>query len=113
MSVTAPPRFEFVSDLLEFLGDIPADRVRLVPPPGTATRDDLIAIQSRDDGRYELINGTIVRQPVGYNAHYLAGLIDWLLMNHVRAADVGIVTVHGPEQTYGLTPGDSWRFYTI
>ena len=32
-----------IADLLHGLGDIAAERVRLDPPPGTATFDDLIA----------------------------------------------------------------------
>ena len=35
-------RPETVADLLRRLGNIPAHRVRLQPPPGTATEEDVI-----------------------------------------------------------------------
>ena len=38
-----------VSDLLHQLGDIPPERVRLQPPPGTATEADVVAVHSRED----------------------------------------------------------------
>jgi hypothetical protein len=37
-----------VSDLLYQLGDIPPERVRLQPPPGTATEADVVAVHDRE-----------------------------------------------------------------
>ena len=47
-----------IADLLEQLGDIPAERVRLHPPPGTATLSDLEAVNEAKQGVCELVDGT-------------------------------------------------------
>ena len=41
-----------VADLLEQLGNIPADRVRLRPPPGQATEADVLAEMTRKTAEY-------------------------------------------------------------
>lgn len=53
-----------VADLLQNLGQIPADRVRLQPAPGTATEEDLL--QTR---RCELIDGTLVKHTRAFSSH--------------------------------------------
>lgn len=52
-----------LADLVARLGDIPLDRIRLQPPPGTASIDDLV--QNNDierNIRCELIDGTLVEK---------------------------------------------------
>ncbi len=39
-TATAPP--ETVADLLDRLGRIPPERIRMQPPPGTATEADVL-----------------------------------------------------------------------
>jgi len=46
-------------------GGLPPDRIRFDPPPGTATEDDLIEIQHRKEGLFELVDGCIVEKAVG------------------------------------------------
>ena len=41
----ASPPIVTMADLLERLGDIPPNRVRLRPAPGTATEADVVAIE--------------------------------------------------------------------
>jgi Uma2 family endonuclease len=62
---TAPPEIRTLADLLERLDSIPPGRIRFDPPPGTATEDDLIAIQCRKEGLFELVDGCIVEKAVG------------------------------------------------
>src|SRR5205823_6812021 len=45
----SPTAYETVADLLHQLGDIPPERLRLVPPPGLATEEDEIGRASCRD----------------------------------------------------------------
>jgi Uma2 family endonuclease len=64
-----------LADLQERLGGIPLERIRLVPPPGCATEEDLLEIAAREDRLYELEDGILVEKPVGWYESLLAGLI--------------------------------------
>jgi hypothetical protein len=84
-STLTPPSFnldlaianlETVADLLERLGDIPPQRVRMKPYPGTATEQDVIAAESAVDKRlYELIDGTLVEKPRGFFEARVGGVL--------------------------------------
>jgi Uma2 family endonuclease len=65
-----------VADLLESLGDIPPERVRLWPTPGTATERDVIEIHDRENRLFELVDGVLVEKAMGYEEGVLAG---WLI----------------------------------
>src|SRR4029079_17869676 len=71
----APHPFEDVSslaDLLDRLDGIPAERVRFFPAPGTATVNDVIAIQAKEKRLYELFDGVLVEKPTGIRESILA-----------------------------------------
>jgi hypothetical protein len=55
-----------VADLLAQLGDIPAERVRISPAPGTATEQDVIDIEAQEDRLCELVDGVLVEKVMGY-----------------------------------------------
>ena len=80
-----------VADLLEHLGGVPADRVRMVPPPGTATEQDVIDVHNRTDRICELIDGVLVEKTMGFRESLLAVAIGASLRAFVRAGDLGIV----------------------
>jgi hypothetical protein len=63
---------ETIADLIKRLGDIPADRVRLRPWPGTATEQDVLTIRQRERRLYELVDGTLVEKAMGFRESYLA-----------------------------------------
>lgn len=69
-----------VADLLEQLGDVPAQRVRMHPTPGTATEADLLATLGNGTGRlYELVDGTLVEKGMRSPESLLAGaLVEYL-----------------------------------
>lgn len=92
-----------VADLLEKLGGIPPDRVRLEPPPGMATEEDLIAIQEREKRNCELVDGVLVEKPVGYVEASLATRISTLLSNFVDPHNLG--NVAGESGSIRLLPG--------
>ena len=66
-----------MADLLRRLGNIPAHRVRLHPPPGTATEKDLIRNNESlfRTAICELVDGTLVEKPVGWEESAIAVLI--------------------------------------
>ena len=59
-----PPTIESLADLLRRLGDIPLERFRFRPAPGTATEEDLIELDRRGDSLCELVDGTVVFEPL-------------------------------------------------
>ena len=50
---------ETIADLLTRLGNVPANRVRLHPTPGTATEKDLIRVLDHENRPCELVEGTL------------------------------------------------------
>jgi Uma2 family endonuclease len=92
-----------IADLLERLGNIPAHRVRLHPTPGTATEQDLLLLVERERRLCELVEGTLVEKPVGYDESRIAGLIITYMNLFVLERNLGSVT--GPDGTIRLQPG--------
>ena len=73
------------------LGGIALDRIRLFPPPGYATAQDVIDIQEREDRLYELTDGVLVEKTLGWYESLLAGLILTRLNVFLGAHDLGLV----------------------
>jgi Uma2 family endonuclease len=94
---------ETVADLLKRLGNIPANRVRLHPTPGTATEKDVIEVLNRENLPCELVEGTLVEKAMGYRESEIAGLLITFLNLFVRPRKLGIVT--GSDGTVRLFPG--------
>jgi Uma2 family endonuclease len=84
-----------VGELLKRLGGIPAWRVRLHPTPGTATEKDVIKILDGNERLCELVEGTLVEKPMGYEESKVAITIAAALHIHVRPRKLGIVTGEG------------------
>jgi Uma2 family endonuclease len=92
-----------VADLLSRLGDVPANRVRLYPTPGTATVKDVIKVLDRENRPCELVEGTLVEKPMGFDESEIAVTIIILVGSFVRRHKLGIVT--GEAGTLQLFPG--------
>lgn len=75
--------------LLERLGDVPADRVRFDPLPGTGTWEDVDRVRRQTGKRCELIDGTLVEKAVSDWTSIQAGLIVTLLNNFVLPRKLG------------------------
>lgn len=73
-----------VADLLKELGQIPAERIRLQPAPGTATELDLL--QTR---RCELIDGTLVECAMGFFESRLAVVLICVIEQYLKANPIG------------------------
>jgi Uma2 family endonuclease len=92
----------FADDLAHKLGDIPMSRIILDPWPGTATEEDLLHFVERDR-LCELVDGTLVEKPVGYEESLIAKAIAFALETFVRPRKLGIVA--GPDATLRLASG--------
>ena len=101
MIATSPVRT--IADLIHRLGDIPPDRIRFIPPPGTATKDDLLKTENES---CELIHGTLVEKAVGQTESFLATWLSALITIHVQKHNLGYVT--GEAGFYEL-PGGTVR----
>src|SRR5262249_35279933 len=103
VTTTTPP-LDNLADLLEQLGGIPPDRIRLRPAPGTAKEKDVIAALEAPRKRIcELVDGVLVVKPIGAREALLAGAIIEYLRAFVRKHDLGCVLA--PDGTLRLMPG--------
>jgi Uma2 family endonuclease len=84
-------RLKNVEQLLKRLGGVAPRRVRLQPPPGTATEDDLIRLNDRNERLYELVDGTLVEKNVGFPESLLAHHLSAFLKEFLRTHDLGLV----------------------
>src|SRR5687767_4414434 len=80
-----------IADLLDELGGIPAERVRLKPLPGTATVHDVIDIEARENKLCELVDGVLVEKPMGIRESFLAARLIVRLGAFVEAMKLGLV----------------------
>lgn len=64
-TLTSIPTFQNVGQLLRYLGNIPAERIRLVPAPGHATEEDLLRLVPQGHINCELVFGTLVEKATG------------------------------------------------
>ena len=79
-----------LADLWTHLGGIPLERIRMVPPPGTATEKDVIDADDHADRLCELIDGVLVEKTMGYIESFIAIEIVYLLRSFLEAHDLGI-----------------------
>lgn len=90
--VSLPPGFDEtwnLADLKSHLGDIPLERIRMFPYPGTATEQDLVDIEARENRLYELEDGVLVEKTMGCHESLLALLMGTELMLFLRQHDGG------------------------
>jgi Uma2 family endonuclease len=92
-----------ISDLAELFGDMPAWRIRNVPAPGTATEDDVIEIEEREDRLCELVDGVLVEKTVGYDESCLTVELITLINSFVKTHKLGKVS--GADGMMRLFPG--------
>lgn len=80
-----------LDDLLVELGGISPKRIRLNPPPGRATKKDVVRIEAKEDRLYELIDGVLVEKVMGAKESLLACILIRLLGNHLAVNPLGVV----------------------
>jgi Uma2 family endonuclease len=85
-TMTKPPPFDSVADLLSRLGDIPPERIRMTPFPGTAKVKDVIAALDAPRRRIcELIDGVLVEKAMGSTESLLAGELRELMGVYLKS----------------------------
>jgi Uma2 family endonuclease len=84
-----------LADLAERFGPMPVWRIRMTPPPGTATAKDVLRIHAREKRLCELIDGVLVEKAMGYEESMLAISIAVLLGNFVRPRKLGVIAGEG------------------
>jgi Uma2 family endonuclease len=102
LEVEASP--ETFADLLKQIGDVPLDRIRARPAPGTATEKDVIAAYEAPRKRIcELVDGVLVEKAMGWKESMMACHIIQLILNFLEDKDLGIVL--GEAGMLRLRPG--------
>jgi Uma2 family endonuclease len=103
MNIRFDPPMKSIGQLLRRLGDVPADRVRLDPAPGTATVADLLKPENEN---CELVDGTLVEKPVGNEESFLGSWLNMVINQFVTAHNLGYCT---GEQGFYELPGGTVR----
>ncbi len=86
------PKFDNFAALMERLGGVPLERIRMDAPPGMATEKDVLALRAGPERRLcELVDGVLVEKAMGVRQAILASEIIQLLGPFVRAAARGVV----------------------
>lgn len=94
---------ETLAELVEELGGIPLERIRLRPPPGTATVQNVIEMEARENRLFELVAGVLVEKAMGFAESILAFALGRLLGNFVAPRNLGHVA--GIDAMMQLFPG--------
>ena len=92
-----------LADLLERFGAIPAARIRYDPPPGTATEQDVIRLEARENRLFELVDGVLVEKAMGFYEAFLAMRLGQFLLAFVERHALGIVA--GEASMMRFAPG--------
>src|SRR5690242_18446548 len=91
MIVRYAPPVPTIAELLHDLGDIPAERIWLVPAPGTATEQDVVQAHDKHNRLCELVDGTLVEKPMGLRESREAVVLGSILEAHTERHDSGLV----------------------
>jgi Uma2 family endonuclease len=102
MSTTLNPP-DTIADLLDRLGDIPAERVMRSPRPGTAKERDLLRYLDRENRICELIDGTLVEKPTGQAESSLAVWIGFFIGQYLERNPIG--QLYGANGPFRLSRG--------
>jgi Uma2 family endonuclease len=83
-----------LADILLSLGDIPADRIRWQPIPGTATEADCLHV-GETERLCELVDGTLVEKAMGTPEGFFGQKVAFALMAFVSPRRLGMVIGEG------------------
>lgn len=94
-AVVTAPTIDTLADLVERLGGVPLDRIRMRPAPGTATERDVIRVEEQENRLCELVEGVLVEKPRGLRESLLAGALIEFLRRFVMPRNLGLVSGEG------------------
>ena len=101
-TATAVREYETLQDVIDAAGGVCAERILLTPKPGTATEADVIAFD-RLDLSYELVNGILLKKPMGNPEDRVAVCVSCLLGTFVYEHNLGVMG--GAKAPLRLAPG--------
>ncbi len=78
-----------MAQLRRHFGMIPAERVLLDPPPGTATEEDVIGMNDHRDRFCELVNGVLLGKTTGTRESLIAGDLLVVIKVYLRSHPLG------------------------
>lgn len=81
-----------MAEVLDELGGIPLDRILFRPAPGTATEQDVLELERRENRLCELVDGVLVEKAMGYEESIVAGAILSFLRAFVIPRNLGQVS---------------------
>lgn len=90
-----------LADVLARVPNVPAHRICLYPPPGTATEKDVLQAKDRYGGLCELIDGTLVRKPRGVYESIIACELIRIIGGFLKQHNLGKLA--GPDGPVRLT----------
>jgi Uma2 family endonuclease len=80
------------ADLLEQLGGVPLERIRIPPAPGSATEADVVAARSTPERWLcELVDGVLIQTAPSLRASVMGGVLVRHLLEFVEPHDLGVV----------------------
>jgi Uma2 family endonuclease len=83
---------ETLADLIHELGDVPLARIRVRPPPGTATEEDVVALRQTLERRLsELVDGVLVEKAYGFRAAVVAGWLIYRIGTFLDERNIGVL----------------------
>ncbi len=86
------PKFDNFAALMERLGGVPLERIRMDAPPGMATEKDVLAVRAGPEPRLcELIDGVLVEKAMGIRESILASFLAHLIHDFLGVNAEGIV----------------------
>jgi Uma2 family endonuclease len=98
----APAEFRTLADILDRLG-VPPHRILFRPYPGTATVEDVVTLEARENRLAELVDGVLVEKAMGFFESSLACVLIHLIWVYLETHPLGIVA--GPDGMMRLAPG--------
>ena len=99
---------ETFAEMWERLGNVPLNRIRMFPPPGTATVEDVERLCNREPKCLcELVDGVLVEKAMGHVESRLAARLIHILGGYLDDHDLGIVA--GADGPHRVRP-DQVRF---
>lgn len=99
---TGERRYRSIADLHAALGRIPLDRISMDPPPGTATKADLLLLGRFGGFRpfHELVEGTLVAKTAGWNKGRMTPMLAYAFGKYLTERPIARMTgAGGPYET--------------
>lgn len=95
MSIACPPTHDAATmgEVLQRLGNVAPERVRLRPYPGTVK--DVVALEERDNRLFELVDGFLVEKVMGHLESRIASALIGALDRYLEQNDIGTLAGEG------------------